>query len=923
MTDHERTSPSSSARTIAPAATPMKRLRWLAYELAFCAISVVGRRRRRVGEVRGESGRGRWRAGGPGCGVASALVRRAADGGLDDPLHHRREPLALRADLAKDDAGPRREARSRGSRRWVSGPIRTSAFATAWSIATSLASAADRDDPGVDLEEVRPGILDEEQAECLRVALELAVREGSLLERSEPRRSVVRLAEDTQPEQADGDDEHGGADERDEQLRVDLGRQAADPADESVVARVRQPSLCRPEPLAPAVAEPRTRPQRTERRGRSRQARDQPASVDPRNVAVGGRDRHDLARLGVDVVALEVQRAPVAVDGDADLVRGRLGDPGVRRLERLRLREPELPDLLLPHSGRPGERERRVRGVEAHHQVDVLLRRGLVEVLLELVDLPEIGVSPHLLLRGRARARAPEAASAPTRTPLRPRSHCGSDDELSHAREPPSARLAGSRYVTMITCWRGSVQSLAATVEDRHARVPTVLAGRSSGVLAHLSADARDPVPARRQRHLDGLLAADAALEASDDDGELIRPRLEPDDHATQAAARRSSSLQSRRRSASPSVRSSARVDAIRGTDDDPAGQPRARAQARRRRPPLECAAGRDQGTGSTTTTPAAASATTLAAGRAGSTARALRAAAARRRRCASAASTATLAQNSVGEGATRSAASSATETPNTIRCLFPAGTVFGSVSMKKRKTRISGENARIGPEVEALDGAEVPPRGHRMPRRRDHGHRGRRTRARTRAPSRAAGGARGSRSRPTTMIASASARAGDIGPHQKSSGSARPGPAARKQRTSPKFDGLKTWAPRKRITYFERSDTAAVPAKIHQPLSAPPVPVLRARHAEDERDAVAGEERARRPDEHALPPQDDGDFEHRARPDRDQDLRDREPEVERDLTEDLQGDDHGGEVQAGVAHAGQHHRVARASDRDSAGLGR
>ena len=70
----------------------------------------------------------------------------------------------------------------------------------------------------------------------------------------------------------------------------------------------------------------------------------------------------------------------------------------------------------------------------------------------------------------------------------------------------------------------------------------------------------------------------------------------------------------------------------------------------------------------------------------------------------------------------------------------------------------------------------------------------------------------------PTTMIASASASAGDIGPHQKSSGSARSGPNSRKQRTSPKFDGLKTWAPRKRIRYFERSDTAAVAAKIHQP---------------------------------------------------------------------------------------------------------
>ena len=65
----------------------------------------------------------------------------------------------------------------------------------------------------------------------------------------------------------------------------------------------------------------------------------------------------------------------------------------------------------------------------------------------------------------------------------------------------------------------------------------------------------------------------------------------------------------------------------------------------------------------------------------------------------------------------------------------------------------------------------------------------------------------------PPTMITSAAIIHVDIGPHQKSSGSARPLPRIRKQRTSPKFDGLKTCAPRRRITYFESSDTAAVAA--------------------------------------------------------------------------------------------------------------
>ena len=49
----------------------------------------------------------------------------------------------------------------------------------------------------------------------------------------------------------------------------------------------------------------------------------------------------------------------------------------------------------------------------------------------------------------------------------------------------------------------------------------------------------------------------------------------------------------------------------------------------------------------------------------------------------------------------------------------------------------------------------------------------------------------------PPTMIASARASQVDIGPHQKSSGSVRPEPRIRKQRTSPMLDGLKTWPPR------------------------------------------------------------------------------------------------------------------------------
>ena len=84
----------------------------------------------------------------------------------------------------------------------------------------------------------------------------------------------------------------------------------------------------------------------------------------------------------------------------------------------------------------------------------------------------------------------------------------------------------------------------------------------------------------------------------------------------------------------------------------------------------------------------------------------------------------------------------------------------------------------------------------------------------------------------------------------------------------------------------------------------APPVAVLRAGHAEDEGDAVSGQERARRPEDHVLAPERDPHLEHRAGQQRDEDLGDREAEVERHLPEDLQRDDHGREVEPRVADA-------------------
>ena len=86
--------------------------------------------------------------------------------------------------------------------------------------------------------------------------------------------------------------------------------------------------------------------------------------------------------------------------------------------------------------------------------------------------------------------------------------------------------------------------------------------------------------------------------------------------------------------------------------------------------------------------------------------------------------------------------------------------------------------------------------------------------------------------------------------------------------------------------------------------VQAPPVPVLRARHAQHERDAVPGQQRARRPHDHALAAERDPDLEHRAREQRDEDLGDREPEAERHLAKDLERDDHRRQVEARIAAA-------------------
>ncbi len=185
-----------------------------------------------------------------------------------------------------------------------------------------------------------------------------------------------------------------------------------------------------------------------------------------------------------------------------------------------------------------------------------------------------------------------------------------------------------------------------------------------------------------------------------------------------------------------------------------------------------------------------------------------------------------------------------------------------------------------------------------------------RRTRARSRPRSRSGAAVRRIAKPPATMSASASTSAGESGPHQNASGSARSGPSSRKHGTRPKFDGLKMWRPRNVDQVLREQRDGGRRREDPPAVHAPPVAVLGTRHAQDESDAVPGQERARRPHEHALASERDRDLEDGGREERDEDLGDRQAEAERRLSENLQRDDDRGEVQARVASRRKQDRV-------------
>src|SRR5205807_5296856 len=101
-------------------------------------------------------------------------------------------------------------------------------------------------------------------------------------------------------------------------------------------------------------------------------------------------------------------------------------------------------------------------------------------------------------------------------------------------------------------------------------------------------------------------------------------------------------------------------------------------------------------------------------------------------------------------------------------------------------------------------------------------------------------------------------------------------------------------------------------------PMEAPPVAVDGTRDTQDESGAVAGEQSAGGPEEGLVLEDADAELDERAGSQAGQDLRHREPKAENCLAQRLEGQQHRGDVQPGIADAGQDDAVFATADPDS-----
>ena len=230
------------------------------------------------------------------------------------------------------------------------------------------------------------------------------------------------------------------------------------------------------------------------------------------------------------------------------------------------------------------------------------------------------------------------------------------------------------------------------------------------------------------------------------------------------------------------------------------------------------------------------------------------------------------------------SAPRSATLLANSVRCgaIRSVGEQPDADGVERgAPTRPLGNRLRVGDHEEEEDehlgrDHEHPPevaardrrRGASGPSSRGRSARARRcrprTRARSRRRSRAGAAARGSTRPPATMITSASAsQVGHRRPPEVERVGAARCRAARKQSTRPKLDGLKRCRPRIADHVLREQRDRRRRGEDPPAAQAPPVAVLGSGDAKDEGDAVAGQERARRPHDHALAPERDRELEH------------------------------------------------------------
>ena len=154
-------------------------------------------------------------------------------------------------------------------------------------------------------------------------------------------------------------------------------------------------------------------------------------------------------------------------------------------------------------------------------------------------------------------------------------------------------------------------------------------------------------------------------------------------------------------------------------------------------------------------------------------------------------------------------------------------------------------------------------------------------------------------------------------GAHQKSSGSTRLLPSTMNAMTSPMFDGLNTWEPRYRMRYFVRREKRGDPGEDIPRVGAPRVARRRPGNSKDERDAAAGQHRARRPHEGPARPEGQCHLEDRAGQDRREDLRDADLEAQPELPEDMDRDDDGSDMQSRITDVRQDHGVGAPAERE------